>query len=575
MIADTTCTTCGTPLPGKMLGGLCPACVRRVAMMEPSHSGDSVRESCGKNRISGGWEPLTTEEVAALLPAGAYTVESLVGRGGMGAVYKAWQKSLDRHVAIKILPPDLLGGDLDFAGRFKREARATAKLKHPGIVPVHDAGESAEGFLYFVMDFVEGTDVQKMIAARGKLPPEEALGIVARVLGALACAHEHGIIHRDIKPANIMVAPDGQVLVADFGLARSTATDTTLFTGSHVAMGTPDYMPPEAKRGLEPVDQRADLFAVGVMLYEMLTGQVPRGRFDPPSRVVPGLDRRLDSIVDKLLQTDRDKRYSTAIEVKTALDPILTRTLARRSGRTPSAAKTKRTSMLIATAVAVLAAGGWFAWKKHRTAAPRALALSTDPSARNATPGTTDAALATKDVPFINTLGMKFVPVPITGGPTNGQRVLFSVWETRVQDYDLFAKETQREWRSPDFEQGPMHPAILLTWDDANSFCTWLTERESNAGRLGSNERYRLPSDHEWSCAAGIGARENPVLSPSEKNEKLPDLFPWGGGNFAGEETHGNEMNKLVQQPPTTHRDDFIATAPVGSFPPDSLGLCD
>ena len=301
----------------------------------------------------GGWQPPTPEELQARLPQ--YEIANLLGRGGMGAVYKGWQRSLERFVAIKILPPGLESGDVDFAGRFKREAKAMAKLKHPGIIPVHDAGETADGLLYFVMDFVEGTDLQKMLAARGKLPPEEALPITSRVLEALAYAHQRGIIHRDIKPANIMVDDEGQVLVADFGLARSTAPDSTMLTVSNMSMGTPDFMAPESHLGMDQVDHRADLYAVGVMLYQMLTGKLPRGRFDPPSRAVPGLDKRLDVIVDRTLQNERDARYSSAIELKTALEPVLTRTIARRtSAETAKKRSLKKPLLISALAIALV-----------------------------------------------------------------------------------------------------------------------------------------------------------------------------------------------------------------------------
>ncbi len=528
-----------------MLGGLCPTCVRRVALAEPSLPDDTTHPT-------GGWEPPSVEEVAALLPAGAYLVESLIGRGGMGAVYKGWQKSLDRCVAIKILPPVLVGGDVDFAARFKREARAMARLKHPGIIPVHDAGESADGLLYFVMDFVEGTDVQKMIAARGRLPPEEALTIVTRVLDALAYAHQHGIIHRDIKPANIMVDPEGHVLVADFGLARSTAPDTAL-----------------------------------------LTGQLPHGRFDPPSCVVPGLDRRLDSIVDKLLQTDRDKRYSSAIEVKTSLEPILTRTLARRPAGAP---KTKRKAMLLTAALIVLAIlvvaimrhpGGPRSVVAHAPAGGGGGKAGADNrSAAEMAEGKASPSTATRDAPFINTLGMKFVPVPITGGPTSGERVLFSVWETRVQDYEIFSLQTTRTWPVPDYSQSPEHLAAMVSWEDAREFCGWLTKREQRMGVLSAKERYRLPTDHEWSCAVGIGEREDPAQPPLTKSRSIADVFPWGSewpprrgsGSFAGEELKpalaAGAFHKISGVIPG-YRDDYVATAPVGSFPANSLGLHD
>ncbi len=191
-------------------------------------------------------------------------------------------------------------------------------------------------------------------------------------------------------------------------------------------------------------------------------------------------------------------------------------------------------------------------------------------------------ASATKGAPFVNTLGMKFVPVPIAGGPTGGQRVLFSVWETRVQDYEVFAKETRHKAPKPEFPQGPTHPVVGMSWDDAQAFCKWLTERERKSGKLAANESYRLPSDHEWSCAVGIGDREDAAQLPEEKNQKITDVFPWGtvwpppagAGNFSGEEVSGQETwpdQKVLRG----HRDDFPATAPVGSFAAERLGLFD
>jgi serine/threonine protein kinase len=196
----------------------------------------------------------------------------------------------------------------------------------------------------------------------------------------------------------------------------------------------------------------------------------------------------------------------------------------------------------------------------------------------------TTPAAATKEAPFVNGLGMKFVPVPTTGGPTGGQRVLFSIWETRVQDYEVFAKKEGKEmgWPKPDFEQGPTHPAVMVSWDDAQAFCTWLTERERKAGKLGTNERYRLPSDHEWSCAVGIGDQEDPAKTPAQKNQQLSGVFPWGAvwppsagvGNFSGEEARGHEA-AAGQLTLAGYRDAFPFTSPAGSFAPNRLGLFD
>ena len=164
-----------------------------------------------------GWEPPAPEELQEMLPQ--YEITGLIGRGGMGAVYRGVQMTLDRAVAIKILPPGLDEADATYSERFRNEALAMAKLNHPGIVAVYDFGSTSNGMLYIVLQFVDGTDVAQMMAKQGRLPAAHAMSITAHVCDALAYAHEHGIIHRDIKPANIMVGYDGAVKVTDFGLA--------------------------------------------------------------------------------------------------------------------------------------------------------------------------------------------------------------------------------------------------------------------------------------------------------------------------------------------------------------------
>jgi serine/threonine protein kinase len=254
-----------------------------------------------------------------------YEILCLLGRGGMGAVYQGRQISLDRLVAIKILSNDLEEADANFAERFKNEARAMAKLTHPGIVSVYDFGETPSGLLYIVMEFVEGTDVQKMISTSRRLHTEHAMAITAHVCDALAYAHERGIIHRDIKPANIMVGYDGSVKVADFGLAKvSTGGQTVGLTQSGIAMGTLHFMAPEALMLGTAVDHRADIYAVGVMLYQMLTGKLPQGMFELPSIQVQGLDPRYDGIIAKALREDREVRYQSAKAMRQDLDAILT-----------------------------------------------------------------------------------------------------------------------------------------------------------------------------------------------------------------------------------------------------------
>ncbi|WP_395747024.1 protein kinase domain-containing protein [Prosthecobacter sp.] len=276
------------------------------------------------SRTGKGWQPPSPGDLQHLLPQ--YDITVLLGRGGMGAVYKGVQRNLDRPVAIKILPPGIDESDdgANFTERFKNEARAMARLSHPGIVAVYDFGETSDGLLYIVMEFIEGTDVQRMLSEQGRLHSAHALAITAHVCDALKYAHERGIVHRDIKPANIMVGFDGVVKVADFGLAKMNRAGESGLTRSGMAMGTLHYMAPEALMLGSSVDHRADIYAVGVMLYCMLTGKLPQGMFELPSLQVPGLDPRFDGIIAKSLRDDREIRFQTTAELRHELDGILT-----------------------------------------------------------------------------------------------------------------------------------------------------------------------------------------------------------------------------------------------------------
>ena len=283
----------------------------------------SSSSSESPSQPSGPWQAPTVEQLQAALPQ--YEILELLGCGGMGAVYKARQKSLKRIVAIKILPLGLADDEFRFVERFRQEAETMAAMNHPAIVAVHDFGETPDGLLYFVMEFVDGTDVQKLIHSSGRLPVDHALSITAHVCDALAYAHARGVIHRDIKPANILINSEGHVKVADFGLAKMhDPSQTSALTRSNVAMGTPDYVAPEVLVPGVVADHRADLYAVGVMLYQMLTGEVPRGMFKLPSQKLAGSDPRFDEIIVRAMEQDRDERYQSAIEVRSALDVILT-----------------------------------------------------------------------------------------------------------------------------------------------------------------------------------------------------------------------------------------------------------
>ncbi|MFO1437690.1 MAG: serine/threonine-protein kinase [Verrucomicrobiaceae bacterium] len=311
--------------------------------MPPPPADNSLRTTGGNWR----WEPPAPSEVQRMLPQ--YEVEKLIGRGGMGAVYRGIQLSLERPVAIKLLPPVIEQQDPAFAERFKNEAKLMGRLNHPAIVSVYDFGRTNEDLLYFVMEYIDGTDVHQMIASHGKLPAEHALAITAHVCDALGYAHKQGVIHRDIKPSNVLIDSDGRVKVADFGLAKVAGEDghSRGLTQTGMAMGTPDYVAPESLILGMQVDGRADLYAVGVMLYQMLTGDLPRGMFKMPSQKVPGVDPRFDRIVRRALEQDREERYQSSGEIRRDLDVILTTPLAV-SGKQSSSAIPRQAAQEVA-----------------------------------------------------------------------------------------------------------------------------------------------------------------------------------------------------------------------------------
>jgi len=243
----------------------------------------------------------------------------LLGQGGMGAVYRARQRGLDRVIALKILPP--VEGNPAFAGRFTREARSLARLNHPSIVTVHDFGQAGP-FYYFVMEYVDGANLRQLIRDR-HLSPSEALAIVPQICEALQYAHDEGVVHRDIKPENILLDKKGRVKIADFGLAKllGHAPTELQLSGAGQVMGTLHYMAPEQFEKPLEVDHRADIYALGVVFYEMLTGEVPMGRFALPSEKVQ-IDVRLDDVVLRTLEREPGRRYQRVSDVKSQVESI-------------------------------------------------------------------------------------------------------------------------------------------------------------------------------------------------------------------------------------------------------------
>jgi eukaryotic-like serine/threonine-protein kinase len=300
------CLGCGTKLAPDAPQGLCPQCLLKAGLET------KVTPTAGM----GHFVPPTPGELAQHFPQ--LEIVEVLGQGGMGVVYKARQPGLDRFVALKILSLDA-GKDPSFAQRFALEARSLARLNHPNIIGVYDFGQ-AGGFYYFIMEFVDGTNLREMIK---KLTPKEALTIVPKVCEALQFAHEEGIVHRDIKPENILIDKKGRVKMADFGLAkllRKMPADHKL-TAPQTVMGTPHYMAPEQLERPEEVDHRADIYSLGVVLYEMLTGELPLGRFAPPSAKAQ-IDVRLDEVVLRTLENKPERRYQHASDLKTELETI-------------------------------------------------------------------------------------------------------------------------------------------------------------------------------------------------------------------------------------------------------------
>ncbi len=329
------CPDCGVPLSQESFYALCAACLLRQALAS------QTRVDEGKSAPF--FPPLTPEEIADRFPG--FEILECLGRGGMGVVYKARQKSLDRWVAIKIVAPEKHGEER-FSGRFAREAATLAKLSHPNIVTIHDFGET-DGLFYIVMEFVDGVNLRDLVSD-GRLAPEQALAIVPPICDALQYAHEKGVVHRDIKPENILLDRDGRVRIADFGIAA-------LMGGPGEPAGTPPYAAPEQTVPNATADHRADIHALGVVFYEMLTGERPSGEFIAPSKR-RDTDTRLDDMVLRAMARNPADRFQTAGDFRTAVDSV---------GKNSPAAVDKKSSrkwLIPAAALLVLGTIGYFMW---------------------------------------------------------------------------------------------------------------------------------------------------------------------------------------------------------------------
>jgi len=251
---------------------------------------------------------------------GDYVVTGKIGQGGIASIYKAKQESLNRDVAIKVLSTQLTD-DPDIVRRFERESMVVANLSHPNIVHIIDKGKTGNRY-YFVMDYIDGTSLREVIDT-DKVSLKNKCEMIIQVCKALDYAHKNGIIHRDIKPANILIDRQGNALVADFGIAQIVSTPETEMTASDIIMGTMSYMSPEQKISSTNVDQTTDIYALGIIIYEILCGKKPLGRFKLPSEIKPELGLQYDNIIANCLAQEPKDRYQTAVELKDDLLEIM------------------------------------------------------------------------------------------------------------------------------------------------------------------------------------------------------------------------------------------------------------
>ncbi|MFK8114332.1 MAG: serine/threonine protein kinase [Rubripirellula sp.] len=304
-MTDNICNKCSRVLPPDAPDSLCPYCLLALG-------DEAITED--ESLVRGRFKPPEVSELQPHFAQDTLQIVDLIGSGGMGAVYHAKQPRLMRDVALKILPPELATSP-GFDDRFAREARVLAKLNHSSVVDVYDFGKAGP-YSYLMLEFVDGVNLRDLMFG-GVMAPADAFEIIPQICDALQYAHDQGVVHRDIKPENILVDTDGKIKITDFGLAKLARPDASqrVLTGSYQVMGTPNYMAPEQIEKPRQVDHRADIYALGVVFYELLTGELPLGRFDPPSHMGRG-SRRLDKVVMKTLEKEPNRRYEHASEVK-------------------------------------------------------------------------------------------------------------------------------------------------------------------------------------------------------------------------------------------------------------------
>jgi serine/threonine protein kinase len=476
------------------------------------------------------WAAPSPAELSPLLPG--YDVESLLGRGGMGAVYLATETRLRRRVALKLLPLEL-GFRHDFRQRFEREARVLAQLDHPHIVRLYGMGETDDGHLYLVMEYVEGSHLAALLQqaltapdrppGRPLIPWPRIAQIIGQLAEALAHAHAQGLIHRDLKPANVLLSRDGSAKLADFGLARTALQNlgvsekSAFLTQTGQVMGTYDYMAPEQRDGL-PSDHRVDIYGLGVLLYQLLTGSLPRGTFEPPSTLT-GVGPEVDRLVARALASNPAHRTPTAEGFLAEL-----RACPTQGKRALWNHPHTRTAAALMT-VCGLGAVFWTPPLKQPTTSP--LATAAQPLESPAPPAPS--------------LRRSFLGHSLRSLPTR-PHIFVAESATTVAQYRRFAQETARPdspaqwltrvgdplsstltWHQPGRPVTDDQPVVAVSWQDAHDFCHWLTRSALARGDIVPGQEFRLPMAHEWRQAFNAFPSDSKTSPGRQVEEWLHD----------------------------------------------------
>jgi formylglycine-generating enzyme required for sulfatase activity len=475
--------------------------------------------------------PQRVAEVPAVLAGHPrYEVLERIGRGGMGEVWKARHRIMQRFLALKVLSPDLLRKP-EMVARFQREALAAARLDHPHIVRAYEAEQVGDTYV-LVMEYVEGSDLARLVGARGPLPVAEACDYVRQAALGLQHAASQGVVHRDIKPANLMCTPQRQIKILDFGLAGLRDHAGEPLTACGTAMGTPAYLAPEQARDARQADMRSDLYGLGGTLFTLLTGKLPGAVLTGEGVAAALANHRSDvppalaAVVERMLAPDPAQRFQTPPEVIAALTPFADKPRDRNPCARHNRRRRRLRWLLLGAALLLLGAAAFVVLRPQ----PEGPAL----------PGTIDEVpgQAAEHSRFTNSVGMQFVLIPAgsfwMGAPQTDslrfppegpqRRVTISrpfylgVYEVTQGQYKGVMGKNPSKFDAAN-GGGPEHPVDMVSWTDAVEFCRLLSEQpaEKNAGRV-----YRLPTEAEWeyACRAGTDTRYSFGDEPDE-------LAPW------------------------------------------------